>query len=281
MRSQRILLYGVGIAVCAIAATLISVHGGRGSGIGPSDGNVRPSFASANDGGLAKPDPSIKTESVVQETGLDNAPLALGGAADARPKQLTLEESLQKSAEEYEQGRREEKVAENTRLVATGFSPERLEELQRRKDQLRAQLQQKVYERGQQGLPPTVFSYAATVDPDLLVQDEMSDSEYMNYRRAKGLPTDVRVMKVLAGSNAETAGLQPGDQITKFNGKRVFDSRVLDLSAISDESATGSGVIEVVRNGLPMTLTLPKGPVGIDGSEVNQPSFRNRLAQGR
>lgn len=283
LRSQRILLFGVCLFALAFAATFVFVLANRGGGIVSDRRNTRLFSASANVQDMVTRGSSTNKEHVVQEVAPDNDRLAQRSAADAKPGQLTTEETWRESTEAYQQELRVEKVEQRGRLLAEGFSPERLDEFQRRKEQLQAQMQQKVYERGQQGLPPTVLSFAVATDADLLLQDEMTDSEYMSYRRAKGLPVDVLVTKVLPGSGAALAGVQSGDQITKYNGKRVFDYRVLNMNSVTGESGDGSGVIEVVRNGISMTLALPKGPTGIEGSEVSQTSaLRNRiLSRGR
>jgi serine protease Do len=74
----------------------------------------------------------------------------------------------------------------------------------------------------------------------------------------------VNVQSVLASSPAERVGLRPGDEILAYNGKRVFDAR--ELNALTLEGTAGeSVVVDVRRDGQPLQLVLPRGPLGITG----------------
>jgi S1-C subfamily serine protease len=69
---------------------------------------------------------------------------------------------------------------------------------------------------------------------------------------------------VLASSPAERAGLQRGDEIFSYDGKRVFNVRELnELTpvAASDEPV----VVDVRRNGENLRIVLPRGPIGVRG----------------
>ena len=62
---------------------------------------------------------------------------------------------------------------------------------------------------------------------------------------AMGRPTTVPLRDVLASSPAERSGLQPGDEIVAYNGKRVFDVR--ELNALTLEGTPGESVVVDVR----------------------------------
>jgi len=186
------------------------------------------------------------------------------GDKAVKPPPETREEALQRSKEAWERRLAAARDAEGKQLLAAGFSQERLDWLEHRRNELLAQFEQAENKRKEQGLPPDLLSFSVSFDKDLILQSEMSDEEYMSYRQARGDAVAITVTRVLPGSNADLAGVQQGDQIVRYDSKRVFDDRVLNLMA-SDASA-GPATLEVVRNGQTMMLTLPKGPTGIGGS---------------
>ena len=105
---------------------------------------------------------------------------------------------------------------------------------------------------------------------------ELGDQDYERFLTAQGRSTSVNVMGVLASSPAERAGLQPGDEIVSYDGRRVFDAQELNELTIGGAGASGSTsasvVIDVRRNGQNMQIVLPRGPIGIWGGGA--PGFR-------
>ena len=151
-------------------------------------------------------------------------------------------------------------------LVAGGFPPDRAEWIYRRTQELRMQTLQAQYDARREGRP---------LDPDSqerTLRTELGDADYERYLTAFNRPTSVSVQSVLASSPAERVGLKPGDEIVGYGGQRVFDVR--DLNALTLEGTAGeSVVVEVRRNGLPLQLVLPRGPLGITGG-FDGPPFR-------
>jgi len=73
----------------------------------------------------------------------------------------------------------------------------------------------------------------------------------------------VPVRGVMASSPAAIAGLQSGDQIVRYDGERVYSNRDLMTRTLGGEG-TGNVVVEVLRDGAVMQVTLPRGPIGIE-----------------
>ena len=70
---------------------------------------------------------------------------------------------------------------------------------------------------------------------------------------------------VLEGSPGGKAGLRPGDEIISYNGERTFsmtDLRELTMAGEAGENA----IIEIDRDGVRMQLSIPRGPIGMNGS---------------
>lgn len=94
------------------------------------------------------------------------------------------------------------------------------------------------------------------------IRSELGDDQYELYLETTGRPTSVGVAMVQEGSAGEIAGLQTGDEIISYDGERVFS--ILDLQQSTQTGTEGQTVIiEVLRDGNPVTLAIPRGQIGI------------------
>ena len=149
-------------------------------------------------------------------------------------------------------------------LVANGFAPDRAEWLIRRTEELRMQTLQAQYDARREGRP------AEMGEGEQTLRAELGEADYERYVQASGRRTTIPVRDVLASSPAERSGLQPGDEIVAYAGKRVFDMG--ELNALTFQGTPGeSVVVEVRRAGQNVQLVLPRGPLGITGG-----GFRGR-----
>jgi hypothetical protein len=149
-------------------------------------------------------------------------------------------------------------------LIANGFAPDRAEWLIRRTEELRMQTLQAQYDARREGRP------AEMGEGEQTLRAELGETDYERYVQASGRQTTIPVRDVLASSPAERSGLQPGDEIVAYAGKRVFD--VGELNALTFQGTPGeSVVVEVRRDGQDVQLVVPRGPLGIAGG-----GFRGR-----
>jgi S1-C subfamily serine protease len=96
------------------------------------------------------------------------------------------------------------------------------------------------------------------------LRDELGDADFERYLVANNRSTSITVSSVIESSPAQSAGLQPGDEIVRYDGERVFN--MTDLTQRTMDGAAGQNVIvDIMRNGQPMQIVLPRGPVGISG----------------
>ncbi|MBX2848325.1 MAG: PDZ domain-containing protein [Acidiferrobacterales bacterium] len=96
------------------------------------------------------------------------------------------------------------------------------------------------------------------------LRERLGDDTYERYLEANGYPTSIGVGSVLEGSPGANAGLRAGDRILSYNGNRVFNIRELNgLTVQGDEGR--SVLLEIERDGNPIQITLPRGPIGITG----------------
>ena len=76
--------------------------------------------------------------------------------------------------------------------------------------------------------------------------------------------TSVTISSVIESSPAQSAGLQPGDEIVRYDGERVFS--MTDLTRQTMDGTAGQNVVvDIMRDGTPMQIVMPRGPVGISG----------------
>ena len=107
--------------------------------------------------------------------------------------------------------------------------------------------------------------FASVNSQQTILRRAIGDDAYTRYLEAQGQPTSIMITQVMNSSPASNAGLQAGDQIISYNGDRVFN--VSDLRNHTMRGDPGQEVvIEIVRDGNRMQLTLPRGPIGIAGS---------------
>ena len=151
-------------------------------------------------------------------------------------------------------------------LIDGGFSDDEARRVMRMESEAQYKAMQSAYEaerRGEANDPLLALAGSQT-----LLREELGDSDYERYLAAQGQPTAIEITRVLDSSPGNQAGLQPGDRIVSYNGERVFS--VTDLRALTLQGTAGEDVvIEIERDGVPMQLNLPRGPVGITGSSAN------------
>ena len=145
-------------------------------------------------------------------------------------------------------------------LVDGGFSQERADWIVKRESELQMQAMQAVFEARRNGEP---FDPSAPgMNPQATLRAEIGDDEYENYLQATGRPTSVDVGTVLESSPAQRAGLQAGDKITGYDGKRVFNYWDLNEATLQGDAGS-SVVVDIERDGVPMQVVMPRGPIGI------------------
>jgi hypothetical protein len=164
--------------------------------------------------------------------------------------------------------RRLDEANQLERFVDAGLAPDRAQWIVDRTNELRMEILQGRYDAQRDGAAPGA---RPRLDVNDTLRAELGDADYEKYLTAMRRPTQVGVGSVLASSPAEQAGLKAGDQIVSYDGARVFDMQ--DLTELTFEGQPGETVVvEIERDGLPMQVYLPRGPIGITGGA----GFRRR-----
>jgi hypothetical protein len=200
-------------------------------------------------GGLAPTESTNETRVV----DLDEAVLVNPGVEGVRgPRSARFAAIREQRSPEYRQNR----------LVEAGFSPEQAQLLVDREAQMRMEIMNASYEARRQGesFNPSDLQRAAHVE----LRTELGTDAYERYLEATGQPTSVNIYEVIDNSAGKNAGLQTGDEIVGYNGERVYSLR--DLRGLTIAGEPGETVtVDIVRDGQPMQLYMPRGPLGISG----------------
>lgn len=153
-----------------------------------------------------------------------------------------------------------------TRLIEGGFSEDEARRILQQESEASFKAMKAVWEAQRNG--ENIDFLGLSSNPQSILRTEMGDDDYARYLEVQGQPTAVRISQVLSGSPGNDAGLQPGDQLISYDGRRLFD--VGDLRRQTMQGEPGQDVvIEIDRDGVRMQLTVPRGPIGITGSGAN------------
>ena len=157
---------------------------------------------------------------------------------------------------------REERVTTGRRdaMIKAGMPPDRADYILRRESEMRFEQMQAVYQarNSSESLDPIYRNFNA----DAMLREEIGDAEYETYLEASNRSTSIGVSSVMASSPGERAGLQAGDEIVGYDGQRVFGTSEL----IQHTMAGGDGnvVVDIMRDGSPMQVVVPRGPIGVE-----------------
>lgn len=186
-----------------------------------------------------------------------------------------LERAVQAGAEDVvnapgdpRQSRREQRERRDStegriqRLIDAGFLPSQASMIVRRESELQMEAIQARYEAERSGDMADFWrSRNATNDA---LREELGDADYERYLEANNRSTSVAVSSVFESSPAQSAGLQPGDEIVRYDGERVFS--MTDLTRETMNGAQGENIIvDIMRDGTPMQVVMPRGPLGVSG----------------
>ena len=163
------------------------------------------------------------------------------------------------------QQRRDERFSPEARaqaLIDAGFAPDRAALILQRESQLQMDAMQARFEARRTGVPINRDDVSA--NPGATLRAELGDADYERYLQANNRSVSVAVSSVLESSPAQGAGLQAGDRIVSYDGQRVFN--VFDLNSQTIQGTPGENVVVAIeRDGIPMQVVLPRGPLGITG----------------
>jgi hypothetical protein len=163
-------------------------------------------------------------------------------------------------------------------LVAAGIAPAAAAEIKHRQDSLALE---EIYLRDQatreQWLDAPRFAeeMAKIQRQRTAMRDEIGDEAYDAYLAALGQPNRVRIEDVLHDSPAAQAGVQAGDIVLRYGDARIFATD--ELVAATHGGTPGENVhLELMRNGQPLAIDVPRGPLGVSIAGLVPPAPSGR-----
>ena len=194
----------------------------------------------------------------------------LSGGNDPEPQSdIDVEEPSvdSRSARREDYRRRYSEEGRIEALIEAGFLPSQASLIVRREAELQMEALQARYDAERSGDP--VDYYRSRNAGNDALREELGDADYERYLKANNRSTSVSISSVIDSSPAQAAGLQPGDEIVRYDGERVFS--MTDLSQQAVDGVPGQNVaVDIVRNGVAMQVVMPRGPVGISGGRRRQ-----------
>jgi len=145
-------------------------------------------------------------------------------------------------------------------LIAAGLAPDRVDWILRRESELQFESMQARFEARNSETPQDWFN--ASMNPETMLRAEIGDADYEMYLEGNNRPTSVSISNVMASSPGEHAGLQSGDQIVNYDGQRVFSTWELVQQTMG--GGEGTVVVDLLRDGAPIQIVLPRGPIGVE-----------------
>jgi len=105
---------------------------------------------------------------------------------------------------------------------------------------------------------------------DATMRLELGDDRYERMLIATGQPNRILVRAVLGGSAAADAGVQVGDHLIAYAGRRVFSPQ--DVRKATAGGSKGESVqLRVERVGRSFSFVVPRGPLGLQMSVGKTP----------
>ena len=177
-------------------------------------------------------------------------------------------EEVEEDSSNSRQSRREANRRRNTlegrmeSLIDAGFLPSQASMIVQRESELQMESITARYDAERSG-DMTDYWRSRNESSDIL-REELGDADYERYLVANNRSTNVTVSSVIESSPAQSAGLQSGDEIVRYDGERVFS--MTDLTRQTMDGIAGQNiVVDITRDGIAMQIVIPRGPVGISG----------------
>lgn len=190
----------------------------------------------------------------------DRAVAERRAAAERQNEARTVQRRPDRNSTEWLHNYQERRVA---RLIEGGFAEDEARRILEQESEASYKAMQAAWEARRNG--ENLDPFAAGYSQQAILRREIGDDAYTRYLEAQGQPTSVMITQVMNRSPGSDAGLQAGDQIISYDGDRVFN--VSDLRNHTMQGDPGQEVVvEILRDGNRMQLTLPRGPIGIAGS---------------
>jgi hypothetical protein len=276
--------YGIlGVILMLVAAAVIATFQSADSSVGAGDavaeislvnlgeGNLEQRMAYLEDAVVSERQNRIKLEEEVADLHRRNQELAelianvpVNGQNFPRLSEggtpVDIDSIREQFAERRDTSGEDITTRQIANLMEAGFDEFQSEEIMRMTDEFQMDMLNARYEATQNN--ERFDAGAAQLEATQNFRESLGDTDYEKYLAATNQATSVNIRNVLESSPAQSAGLLPEDEIISYNGERVYNNN--DLTRLSSSvDISGNVLIEVMRDGLPTSVSIPVGPIGI------------------
>ncbi len=162
------------------------------------------------------------------------------------------------------------------RLLSAGLPPDTIQAVRQRVDSNRLEMleyRDRAMREGANGSQEYVEQMHELNDSTRGLREEFGDRVFDEYLYASGRPNRVEVREVYSGSAAETAGIRVGDIVSRYAAESIFS--MTDLRQATVAGTAGEAVlVELVRDGQPISTSITRGPMGISMSSTRLQPLR-------
>jgi len=152
-------------------------------------------------------------------------------------------------------------------LVDAGLGDSEVARLQTKWEE--AELE-KLYLRDEAARNGRPYSRQGVREVDASLREELGEDGYDWMLFATGQGNRVVVGDVLARSPAEDAGFRPNDVVLRYDGARVYATG--ELQRATSAGDPGERVyVDVLREGVPRSIVVPRGPLGLRLQQERRP----------
>ena len=155
-------------------------------------------------------------------------------------------------------------------LVAAGVNPYVADDILRRISQQefrRLELQNLIRRNTSSGARQYRNELRELNQNKITLRSELGDEEYDQYLFVNGGNNRVKVSSVMADSPAELNGVQKDDVILYYDNQKILNSSDLRKATLEGDIGIQTNV-EILRDGMRMSLIVPRGTLGVRLEEI-------------
>ncbi len=150
-------------------------------------------------------------------------------------------------------------------LVRAGVDSWTAEDIARKQSEsslARLELRDKAVREGYMGTNQYREELRELMNQEVSIREEVGEDYFDRYLFHTGQTNRVAIESVMMGSAAEDVGLQSGDLLVRYEDQRLFNWNDLrSMTTLGDRNELVE--LTIVRSGTEMTMTIPRGPMGV------------------
>ena len=162
-------------------------------------------------------------------------------------------------------GRRGPVEPNKDNLVSAGVNPDTADDILRRISEQkfrRMELQNLIRRNASSGVRQYRTELRALDKNKITLRSELADYEYDQYLFASGQSNRVQVSSVMAGSTADVHDIREDYVILYYDGKKILNTSDLRKATLKGDIGNFTNV-EILRDGMQMSLMVPRGTLGV------------------